>query len=83
MSEESNVELMRLGYQEFIATGELSADRMHPEFVWDMSTFGAPSKYSYCVCENEEGNPWEPLNVERGFSRDTTTVFSSRPRRLQ
>jgi ketosteroid isomerase-like protein len=45
---ESNVELMRLGYQEFIATGELSADRMHPEFVWDMSTFGAwPERQTY------------------------------------
>jgi hypothetical protein len=40
----------------------------------DMSTFGAPSKYSYCVCENEEGNPWEPLHVEHGYARDTTTV---------
>jgi hypothetical protein len=40
----------------------------------DMSTFGAPSKYSYFVCENEDGNPWEPLNVERGFAADTTTV---------
>ena len=40
----------------------------------DMSTFGSPSKYSYFVCENEEGNPWEPLHVERGFAQDTTTV---------
>jgi hypothetical protein len=40
----------------------------------DMSTFGAPSKYSYCVCENEEGNPWEPLHVGRGFAQDATTV---------
>ena len=40
----------------------------------DMATFGAPSKYSYCVCENEDGNPWEPLHVERGYSADTSTV---------
>jgi hypothetical protein len=40
----------------------------------DMSTFGAPSKYSYLVAENEEGNPWEPLHVERGFPAEATTV---------
>ena len=40
----------------------------------DMSTFGAPSKYSYFVAENEDGNPWEPLHVERGFAREASTV---------
>jgi hypothetical protein len=40
----------------------------------DMSTFGAPSKYTYCVAENEAGSPWEPLHVERGFPVDATTV---------
>ena len=47
----------------------------------DMSTQGAPSKYSYCVAENEEGNPWEPLHVERGFSpeRSTVTVVAGEP----
>jgi hypothetical protein len=40
----------------------------------DMSTFGAPSKFSYLVAENEAGNPWEPLHVERGFPAEATTV---------
>jgi hypothetical protein len=40
----------------------------------DMSTFGAPSKFSYCVAENEADSPWEPLHVERGFAADATTV---------
>lgn len=40
----------------------------------DMSTFGAPSKYSYCVAENEARNPWEPLHVERGFPREASCV---------
>jgi len=40
----------------------------------DMSTFGAPQKYSYCVAENETENPWEPLSVERGFAREASTV---------
>lgn len=40
----------------------------------DMSTFGGPNKYSYCVAENEERNPWEPLHVERGFPKEATCV---------
>ncbi len=40
----------------------------------DMSTFGGPNKYSYCVAENEAGNPWEPLHVERGFPQHATCV---------
>jgi hypothetical protein len=40
----------------------------------DMSTFGAPSKYSYLVGENEEASPWESLHVERGFPAEATTV---------
>ena len=40
----------------------------------DMSTFGSPAKYSYCVAENEAESPWEPLHVERGFSAEATTV---------
>jgi hypothetical protein len=40
----------------------------------DMSTFGAPSKYSYLVAENEAESPWEPLHVERGFPGEASTV---------
>ncbi len=49
--------------------------------VGDMSTQGAPSKYSYCVAENEEENPWEPLHVERGFrpEQSTVTVLAGEP----
>ena len=40
----------------------------------DMSTFGAPSKFSYLVAENEAASPWDPLSVERGFSKEASTV---------
>jgi hypothetical protein len=40
----------------------------------DMSTFGAPSKFSYLVAENEAASPWEPLHVERGFPQEASTV---------
>ena len=42
--------------------------------VGDMATMGQPGKYSYRVAENEAANPWEPLHVERGFAKDTSTV---------
>ena len=42
--------------------------------IGDMSTQGAPSKYTYCVAENEEANPWLPLHVDRGFKQNDSTV---------
>ena len=40
----------------------------------DMSTFGAPSKFSYLAAENEAQSPWEPLHVERGLPREASAV---------
>ncbi|MBI2908992.1 MAG: hypothetical protein HYX92_15220 [Chloroflexi bacterium] len=40
----------------------------------DLCSQGQCSKYTYCVAENEEENPWEPFHVEKGFSLDTSTV---------
>ena len=40
----------------------------------DMSTQGQPSKYVFCIAENEEDSPWEPLHVERGFDLLTSTA---------
>ncbi|HET7378669.1 MAG TPA: hypothetical protein VFJ24_01385 [Gaiellales bacterium] len=42
--------------------------------VLDRSTQGHPGKYSYCIAENEEISPWEPLHVERGYPRATSVV---------
>ena len=42
--------------------------------VTDMATHGHPGKYSYCIGEDEEGSPWSPLHVERGFERNVSTV---------
>ncbi|MBI2906682.1 MAG: hypothetical protein HYX92_03380 [Chloroflexi bacterium] len=42
--------------------------------VMDMDTIGSPNKYSMCMGENEEANPWGPLHVERGFRADESTV---------
>ncbi|MDP2950351.1 MAG: hypothetical protein Q8P22_12545 [Chloroflexota bacterium] len=40
----------------------------------DMDTIGSPTKYSMCLAENEDANPWEPFHVERGFDREQSTV---------
>jgi hypothetical protein len=40
----------------------------------DMAVAGHPGKYTFCVAENEEENPWEPLHVERGFPREAGVV---------
>lgn len=40
----------------------------------DKSTFGHPGKYTYCIGENEEESPWEPLHVERGLSAGSSAV---------
>ena len=42
--------------------------------VYDKATLGQPAKYTFCIAENEEENPWEPLHVERGWSRGTDVV---------
>jgi hypothetical protein len=40
----------------------------------DRATLGHPGKFTYCLSENEESSPWEPLHVERGFGRAQSTV---------
>ena len=40
----------------------------------DKSTMGHPGKYTYCIGEYEEENPWEPLHVEHGFAAGQSTV---------
>ena len=40
----------------------------------DMSTLGQPGKFTCCIGEREEASPWEPLQVERGFGAETSTV---------
>ena len=40
----------------------------------DRATQGNPGKLSFCFPEDEEGSPFEPLHVERGFAPDASTV---------
>jgi AhpC/TSA family protein len=47
----------------------------------DMSALGNPGKFSYCIAENEEENPWDPLHVEFGFARKQSAIslFAAEP----
>ncbi len=42
--------------------------------LFDRSMLGHPGKYSYCIAENETETHWNPLHVERGFSREQSAV---------
>jgi hypothetical protein len=44
--------------------------------VFDMAIQGHPGKYSYCIAEDEESSPWEPLSVERGFVNPRTSTVT-------
>jgi len=38
------------------------------------TTLGHPGYFSFCVAEDQDANPWEPLQVERGFQSGDTVV---------
>ena len=40
----------------------------------DKSTQGHPGKYSFCMAERADKNPWPGLNVELGYAPDVSTV---------
>jgi hypothetical protein len=42
--------------------------------VYSKVSFGSPLRYSYICGENEEENPWTPFHVDRGYSRESSTV---------
>jgi hypothetical protein len=40
----------------------------------DRATQGNPGKVGFCFAEDEEGSPFEPFHVSRGFDADASTV---------
>jgi hypothetical protein len=38
------------------------------------TTHGHPGYYSFCIAENHDVNPWEPLHVGQGFGTEETVV---------
>ena len=49
----------------------------------DMSALGNSGKFSFCIAENEEENPWQPFHVDCGFRREQSavTLFAAEPPR--
>jgi hypothetical protein len=47
--------------------------------ITDMDTIGTPGKFSFCIGENEERNPWNPWRVDQGFNKEDTTVSVTVP----
>ena len=41
---------------------------------YDMATQGSPAKFSYCIAENVDASPWEPLHAG-----DVVTVYGGEP----
>lgn len=42
--------------------------------VSDMALLGHPGKFTFCMAEDEEASPFEPLHVSRGCSADESAV---------
>ena len=42
--------------------------------VASMSTFGQPSRYTYCIAENETQSPWESFSATKGFGPEENVV---------
>lgn len=40
----------------------------------DMALLGHPGKFTYCMAEDEEGSPFAPLHVHRGFAAEDSVV---------
>jgi len=40
----------------------------------DLAQHAHPGKYTYCIAEHEDANPWQPLHVERGFKVSESVV---------
>ena len=38
--------------------------------ISSMTVFGMPSRFTYCLTENSEYNPWESLSVSKGYGEN-------------
>ena len=51
----------------------------------DRSTLGHPGKFGFCIAEDEEGSPWEPLAAGRGIpdgASAVTVMAAGAPRQI-
>lgn len=50
----------------------------------DRSVLGQPGNYTFCIAENEEASPWDPLHVDRGLAAidSAVTLIGAEPPQL-
>ena len=64
---QDNVEIMRRGFEHFLATGEI---RAHADLVWDVSRLGWPDQQIYAGAEGENqfmaewADAWDDWEME-------------------
>ena len=39
-----------------------------------MSIYSQPSRFTFCIAENEEDSPWESLAASRGYREDEDVI---------
>ena len=39
-----------------------------------MSIYSQPSRFTFCIAENEEDSPWESLALSRGYAEDEDVI---------
>lgn len=49
--------------------------------IEDMGTLGDAMKYTLVIGENEENSPWDPLHVDFGYKKESSTVTVMFPNR--
>ena len=74
MSQE-NLDLLRRGFEHVESTGEVLRETVHPDFVWDMTTFR--DQWSRTYVGVDETNGWlgvaEPSRAGQSMSRRSST----------
>lgn len=41
----------------------------------DMATYGSPTKFTYCLTENETKSPWAPVRMDENYAEEETMVM--------
>jgi ketosteroid isomerase-like protein len=75
---QANLDLLRRGFEHTVRTGEMLPETVHPDFVWDTTTFGAGINLEKCV-GLDEANRWLAQWVEgfENWSLDVEEVFDA------
>lgn len=77
---QEHVALLRRGFEYTAKTGKLSPDTVHPDFVWDTTTFSSEGGLNLQRCVGvDEANAWlaEWTGAFENWSLDVERVFEA------